>query len=73
MIEAWRKHYNDVRPHSSLGYLTPAEFAAQRHPAAIRQATGRAAAVCGAYALRPAAQPLAQGHIEAETGVVVSS
>jgi len=25
-IEAWRKHYNDVRPHSSLGYLTPKEF-----------------------------------------------
>jgi putative transposase len=22
-IEAWRRHYNDVRPHSSLGYLTP--------------------------------------------------
>jgi hypothetical protein len=20
MIEAWRRHYNDVRPHSSLGY-----------------------------------------------------
>jgi Integrase core domain len=41
MIEAWRKHYNDVRPHSSLGYLTPAEFVAQGHPATIRQATGR--------------------------------
>ena len=26
IIEAWRKHYNDVRPHSSLGYLTPNEF-----------------------------------------------
>ena len=26
LIEAWRKHYNDVRPHSSLGYLTPREF-----------------------------------------------
>ena len=28
-IEQWRRHYNDVRPHSSLGYLTPAEFKAQ--------------------------------------------
>ena len=28
-IEAWRRHYNDVRPHSSLGYLTPAEFKAK--------------------------------------------
>jgi len=73
MIEAWRKHYNDVRPHSSLGYLTPAEFVAQGHPAAIRQATGRSAAVCGAYAPRPVAQPPAQGHIKTETGVVVSS
>ena len=28
MIESWRRHYNEVRPHSSLGYLTPAAFAA---------------------------------------------
>lgn len=26
LIEAWRIHYNAVRPHSSLGYLTPDEF-----------------------------------------------
>lgn len=26
IIETWRLHYNDVRPHSSLGYLTPNEF-----------------------------------------------
>jgi putative transposase len=26
VIEAWRRHYNEVRPHSSLGNLTPAEF-----------------------------------------------
>lgn len=25
-IEAWRRHYNEVRPHSSLGYRTPLEF-----------------------------------------------
>ena len=25
-IETWRKHYNEVRPHSSLRYLTPFEF-----------------------------------------------
>ena len=24
--EVWRRHYNEVRPHSSLGYLTPLEF-----------------------------------------------
>jgi len=27
--EDWRADYNDVRPHSGLGYLTPREFAAQ--------------------------------------------
>ena len=27
-IGAWRKEYNEERPHSSLGYRTPAEFAA---------------------------------------------
>ena len=27
VIEAWRREYNTVRPHSSLGDLTPAEFA----------------------------------------------
>jgi putative transposase len=28
-IEAWRRHYNDVRPHASLGYLAPAAFKAK--------------------------------------------
>jgi putative transposase len=27
-IETWRGHYNTDRPHSSLGYRTPLEFAA---------------------------------------------
>lgn len=29
VIEEWRLHYNTQRPHSSLKYKTPAEFAAQ--------------------------------------------
>lgn len=29
VIESWRRHYNEVRPHSSLGNLTPAEFKQQ--------------------------------------------
>jgi len=29
IIEAWRIEYNTYRPHSSLNYLTPAEFASQ--------------------------------------------
>jgi putative transposase len=29
IIEAWREDYNTVRPHSSLGYRTPQEYAAE--------------------------------------------
>ncbi len=29
VIEAWRRHYNAVRPHSSLNYLTPLQFSQQ--------------------------------------------
>lgn len=70
IIEAWRLDYNQVRPHSSLGYQTPQEFAAawqvasehQTEPdARSEQASGRTAAVCGASALRPDAEPPQQG------------
>lgn len=29
VIEQWRRHFNTVRPHSSLNYLTPDEFRQQ--------------------------------------------
>ena len=29
VIEQWRRHYNAIRPHSSLAYLTPDEFKQQ--------------------------------------------
>jgi len=32
VIENWRLHYNQVRPHSSLGYRTPAEFVHNLNP-----------------------------------------
>lgn len=32
MIETWRTHYNEVRPHSSLAYLTPSEFRSSLNP-----------------------------------------
>ena len=31
-IENWREEYNRERPHSSLGYLTPIEYAARGAP-----------------------------------------
>jgi putative transposase len=30
VIEGWRRHYNEVRPHSSLMYETPSEFKKKR-------------------------------------------
>lgn len=62
VIETWRKHYNEVRPHSSLGYLTPAEFVAKETATSVH-AMGRDAAVHGAFAPRPIAPPPSrQGH-----------
>ena len=40
-IEQWRRHYNEVRPHSSLGYRTPHEF---KSIAETTTGTGRSAA-----------------------------
>ncbi len=40
IVEAWRRHFNEVRPHSSLGYLTPHEFIARTTDAEPRHATG---------------------------------
>jgi putative transposase len=75
VIETWRRHYNDVRPHSSLGYLTPAAFAARlgSQGAAPAQATGRRAAAQGASAPHPVASSSREGQAKAATGVVVSS
>ena len=75
VIEAWRKHYNQVRPHSSLGYLTPAEFVAKLNDknAAPVSATGRDAAVCGASAPRPVASPSRKGHSKAQERPAISS
>jgi transposase InsO family protein len=53
IIEAWRCHYNEVRPHSTLGYLTPNEFAARAAPS---NATGPGR--CGKWG--PLAQPVAE-------------
>jgi putative transposase len=45
LIEQWRLEYNQQRPHSSLGYQTPAEYAAKCSPPTLR-ATPSASADC---------------------------
>ncbi len=44
-ISAWREEYNEERPHSSLGYLAPREFA--RRIAALRSPTAPCDRQCG--------------------------
>jgi putative transposase len=75
VIESWRRHFNEVRPHSSLGYLTPAEFVAKigSQDAASRPATGRIAAVRGASALRPVALPSRKGQAKDQPRAEFSS
>jgi putative transposase len=34
IVESWRQHYNEYRPHSSIGYLTPLEYRQQLEQAA---------------------------------------
>jgi len=29
IVEVWREHYNEERPHSGIGYLTPVEYRQQ--------------------------------------------
>jgi putative transposase len=73
IIESWRVDYNEERPHASLGYLTPHEFAAdwlsahathQEPDAASRPPTGRDAAENGAFASRPVAGTPHEGQTE---------
>jgi putative transposase len=72
IIEAWRRHYNEVRPHSSLGYLTPTEFVARLANTASRQTTGQGAAVCGPPRPGPLHHPLRKEQMQ-EAGDAVSS
>ncbi len=74
VIEAWRRHYNEIRPHSSLG-LTPAAFAAKlkENDAASASATGRDAARLGDSAPRPVAAPSLKGQSKKQETPVLSS
>ena len=66
--------YNEVRPHSSLGYLTPAAFAAKlKNDAAPASATGRDAALNGGFAPRPVATPSLKGQSSEQETPVLST
>ena len=41
-LEAWRTDYNTARPHSRLGWMSPANYAAARRSAALRSTDGSA-------------------------------
>jgi putative transposase len=63
-ITEWVADYNQARPHSSLGYQTPAAFAARL------TATGHHAALPAGSACRPVAQPAQEGISKAKTLIV---
>ena len=56
VLETWRRDYNEHRPHSKLGWLTPAAYAS-----ALTGQTGRHAARVESCASRPLATPANHG------------
>jgi putative transposase len=62
-LEEWRRDYNNVRPHSRIGWLTPAAYAAQL------TASGLRAALPDGSALRPLAPPEQIDKINRQTPV----
>ena len=64
ILAAWRHDYNTQRPHSTLGWLTPSEFAKKQRP---QQAMAMDAASLEGSAPMAIAQPAQKGNHEAET------
>jgi len=60
-LAVWAEDYNTRRPHSSIGYQTPAAYAAQLN------ATRRPAAQCGSSTARPVAPAAPSGVTNVET------
>lgn len=56
VLKAWRQDYNEKRPHSKLGWMSPRAYAR-----AIRETTGRSAAQPDSSALRPLAPAIDNG------------
>jgi putative transposase len=61
MLEAWRTDYNHHRPHSRLGWMSPAIYAEQRRSAALRSPDGSAP--------RTAATTAPEGIIDRQTPI----
>ena len=60
-ITAWAHDYNTGRPHSSLGYATPAAFAAD-----LKKQGAASLRIAGGYATQPLASPAHVGKNDAE-------
>jgi putative transposase len=65
VLEAWRRDYNEARPHSKLGWMTPAAYAA-----ALIGDPGRGAALRGGFAPRPVANHETEGSNQPRTLVL---
>jgi putative transposase len=61
VLEAWRADYNTNRPHSRLGWMSPAFYAADRRSAALRYTDGSAP--------RTTATTAQQGNVECQTPI----
>jgi putative transposase len=61
VLDAWRIDYNHHRPHSRLGWMSPAIYAAQRRSAALRSTDGSAP--------RTATTPIHEDKIEGQTPI----
>ena len=60
-IAAWADDYNTGRPHSSLGYATPAAFAAN-----LKKQGAASLRIAGGYATQPLASPALTRNNDAE-------
>ncbi len=64
VLEAWRADYNNTRPHSRLGWMSPAIYAAARRSAALRSTDGsapRTAAITAQQGIEDGHTPIAAG------------
>jgi putative transposase len=61
VLEAWRADYNTNRPHSRLGWMSPAFYAADRRSAALRDTDGSAP--------RTTATTAQQANVECQTPI----